>query len=113
MDLYRRENASLLVRSLGASPKIRIIDFLLDNPLLDFTKKEIMEVLGMSKKTLYRALPDLEEQGIVMVSRKIGRAKLYKINLQHPLVKALREHEKRLSLQEAEKGRAKEATIIP
>ncbi|RLI07522.1 hypothetical protein DRO24_02835 [Candidatus Bathyarchaeota archaeon] len=52
----------------------------------------------MSKQTFYKYFPDLELDGIVMVSRKIGRAKLYKINLEHPLVEMLREYEARLSL---------------
>jgi AcrR family transcriptional regulator len=94
---------------LGDSPKLRIIDFFLDNPLLDFTKKEVIEALGMSKQTFYKYFKDIEKYGIVNVSRKIGRAKLYKINLENPIVKMLREFETQLSLiiaeQEAEKMR--------
>lgn len=71
----------------------------------DSLVQSLLERLEEGKK-------DLEEQGIVVVSRKIGRAKLYKINLQHPLVKALREHDKRLSLQEAEKERAGKTVVI-
>lgn len=48
----------------------------------------------MSKQTFYKYFPDLEKYGIVKVSRKIGRAKLYKIDLKHPLVEMLREYEK-------------------
>jgi len=75
----------------------------LDNPLFDFTKKEVIEALGMSKQTFYKYFPELEELGIVKVSRRIGKAKLYKINLEHPLVSMLREYEKKASLQFAEK----------
>lgn len=103
-ELYtKRENESILIKTLGDSPKLRIIDFFLDNPLFDFTKKEIIETLGMSKKTFYKYFPDIERYGIVKVSRKIGRAKLYKLNLEHPLVEMLRKYEKRISLQIAEK----------
>jgi DNA-binding transcriptional ArsR family regulator len=103
-ELYRRrEYQSVLLRTLGDSPKLRIIDFFLDNPLFDFTKKEVIEALGMSKQTFYKYFPDLERDGIVVVSRKIGRARLYKINLGHPLVEMLREYETKLSLKIAEK----------
>jgi DNA-binding transcriptional ArsR family regulator len=103
-ELYRRrEYQSVLLRTLGDSPKLRIIDFFLDNPLFDFTKKEVIEALGMSKQTFYKYFPDLERDGIVVVSRKIGRARLYKINLEHPLVEMLREYEAKLSLKIAEK----------
>jgi len=30
---------SILIKTLGDSPKLRIIDFFLDNPLFDFTKR--------------------------------------------------------------------------
>ncbi len=59
--------------------------------------------LGISKQTFCRYFPDLEKYGIVKVSRKIGRTKLYKINLEHPLVKMLREYGKKTLLQIAEK----------
>jgi len=119
-EMYRkREYQSLLLRTLGDSPKLRIIDFFIDNPLLDFTKKEVIEALRMSKQTFYKYFPDLERDGIVVVSRKIGRAKLYRINLKHPLVEMLREYEARLSLQMAEKERkpieeeiSKEETVV-
>ena len=103
-ELYKnKEYESILIKTLGYSPKLRIIDFFLDNPLFDFTKKEVIEALGMSKQTFYKYFQDLEKYGIVKVSRKIGRAKLYKLNLEHPLVEMLREYEKRISLNIAEK----------
>jgi len=107
-ELYvKKEYQSILVKTLGNSPKLRIIDFFLDNSLSDFTKKEIIEALGMSKQTFYKYFPELEELGIVKVSRKIGKAKLYKLNLKHPLVSMFREYERKVSLQMAEKEAAK------
>jgi AraC-like DNA-binding protein len=94
----KKKHQSLLIKTLGDSPKLRIIDFFMDNPLFDFTKKEVIEVLGMSKSTFYKYFADIEKYGIVKVSRKIGKAKLYKVNLDHPLVKMLMEYEIQLSL---------------
>lgn len=102
VELRYVETDSLLVRALGRSPKIRILDYLLDYKLNDFTKKEIVEALGMSKLTFYKYFKDLEDLGLVTVSRKIGRASLYKINLENPMVKMLIAHETTLSLQIAE-----------
>lgn len=107
-ELYTKEEyQSLMLRTLGDSPKLRIIDFFLDNPLFDFTKKEAIEALGMSKQTFYKYFPDIEKYNIVTVTRRIGRAKLYKINLKNPLVKMLKEYETQLSLQIAEEEKAK------
>jgi DNA-binding transcriptional ArsR family regulator len=109
-ELYtKRECQSILLKTLGDSPKLRIIDFFLDNPLFDFTKKEVIEALGMSKQTFYKYFSDIEQYGIVTSSRRIGKAKLYKINPKHPLVTMLREYETKLSLQIAEKEVEKQA----
>ncbi len=107
-ELYTKdEYKSILLRTLGDSPKLRIIDFFMDNPLFDFTKKEVIEALGMSKQTFYKYFKDIENYDIVVVSRRIGRARLYKINPENPLVKMLRAYETQLSLQIAEQEKAK------
>ena len=107
-ELYtRKEYQSILLKTLGASPKLRIVDFFMDNPLFDFTKKEVIEALGMSKQTFYKYFADIKEYGIVSASRKIGRATLYKINQKHPLVSMLKEYETKVSLQIAEQEESK------
>lgn len=83
------ENESVLIEAFGNSPKMRIIDFFIDNKLFDFSKKEIIEELGMSKTTFYKVWDDIEKYGIVKVSRKYGKAKLYKLNRENPVVKGL------------------------
>lgn len=103
----KMEYDSLLIRALGNSPKLRILDYLLDYKLNDFIKKEIVEALGMSKLTFYKYFKDLEELGLVTASRKIGRATLYKVNLENPIIKMLIEYERQLSLQIAEQEKAK------
>jgi len=100
----------LLIRAQGNSPKPRILDYLLDYKLNDFTKKEIVEALGMSKLTFYKYFKELEELGLVIPSRNIGRATLYKINLENPIVKMIIEYETKLSLQLAEEEAKKEKT---
>ena len=113
-ELYtRNEYSSTIIKTLGNSPKLRIVDFFLDNPMFDFTKKEVIEALGMSKQTFYKYFPELEEYEIVKVSRRIGKAKLYRINPEHPLVSMLREYEKKVSLQIAEKEADKMRKPIP
>lgn len=102
---------SLLVEIFGESPKIRITDFLIDFPTNDFTKTEIVKATNMSKTTFYKNFDVLEKFGVVTVSRKIAKAKLYKINLLHPLVKRIREIEKDISLDIATKSREKEISM--
>jgi len=113
-ELYtKKEYESIIIKTLGDSPKLRIVDFFLDNPMFDFTKKEVIEALGMSKQTFYKYFPELEEYEVVKVSRRIGKAKLYKINLEHPLVSMLREYEKKASMQIARKEANRMRKLIP
>jgi len=111
--MYKDLGDSLLVKALGYSPKMRIIDILMTNPYFDFSREELVKELGMSKQTLYKNFKDLEELGIVEVSRKIGRAVMYRINREHPLVKRLDEIIKEMSLQIAKKEADKMRKPIP
>lgn len=91
------EHKSEFLRVLGSSPQLRLIDFFMDNPNHDFTRAEVMEDIGMAKRTLYEYLPVLVGEGAVVVSRKIGRAELYQLNKESPIVRCFMEIEAQLS----------------
>ena len=104
---YKDLGETMLIKTFGYSPKLRILDLFFDNPYFDFSKSELARELGMSKQTLHKNFKDLEELGIVKLSRRIGRAKMYRINRDHPLVKRLDEMITEISLQIAEQEKAK------
>lgn len=93
--LYNEEE-SVFLKVFGRSPQMRLMDFFLDNPKHDFTRDEIMKAIGMAKRTLYEALPVIEKEGVVIVSRKIGRAELFQLNKDSPIVKHFRSIEEEL-----------------
>ena len=84
------ESKSLLLRAYGESPQMKIIDYLMDFPKNDFTQKEIIEVLCMSKTTFYKYFDNLVDFGMIRINRKIANAKLYSINMESPLIKSLK-----------------------
>jgi ACT domain-containing protein len=86
--LYK-PNETLLLRYLGASPILRIVDFFLDNPLSDYSKNEIVKNLAMSRVTFFKYWKELEKSGALTVSRKIGRATLYHLDKRNDVVKQL------------------------
>ena len=88
--LYGKDRHSVALKLFGKSPETRIIDLFLDNPLFEFTRNEIIESLGMAKVTLFRVLPGLEDAGLIEETRKIGKASLYRLNGESPVVKGLR-----------------------
>lgn len=83
------EEKSFFLQYLGDNPKIRILDFLMDNFALDFSLPQIAEGSKVAYTTLIDLLPKLIKQGIIIETRKIGKSRLYKINLDSPIVKAL------------------------
>ena len=80
---------SFFLQYLGDNPKIRILDFLMDNFAHDFSLPQIAEGSNVAYTTLIDILPKLLKQDIIIETRKIGKSKLYKINLDNPIAKAL------------------------
>ena len=77
---------TLLMKYLGDTPQLRIINFFVDNRS-DYSKKEILEGTGMSKTTLYKIWSDLEDLKVVIPARKYGNTTLYKLNRDNIIVK--------------------------
>jgi response regulator of citrate/malate metabolism len=87
-ETYKADE-TLLLKYLGESPTLRIIDFFLDNPLSDYSKNEIAQNLAMSRVTFFKYWKELEKSGVLIVTRKIGRATLYKLDRANEIVKQL------------------------
>lgn len=84
---------SLLIRFLGENPVFRIIDILIENKGIGITKKEIIEQTGISRAALFKYWPQIEQQEIVIVTRKFGKTKLFELNSKNPIIKKLLELE--------------------
>jgi hypothetical protein len=83
------ENESFLLKYLGDNPKIRILNFLMDNFAMDFSLTQIAKESKVAYTKLMDILPGLIKQGTVIQTRKIGKSGLYKLNLDNPIAKAL------------------------
>jgi DNA-binding transcriptional ArsR family regulator len=99
---YKDLGTTILRELFGDSPKIRILDIFFDNPYFDFSKSEVIRELGLSKTTFYKHFPYLEENGLVTVSRRFGKTKLYRINRENPVVDKLEDIVMTVSLKTAE-----------
>lgn len=80
---------SFFLKYLEDNPKIRVLDFLMDNFALDFSLPQIAQGSKVAYTTLIDLLPELIKQEILIETRKIGKSWLYKINLDNPIAKAL------------------------
>jgi len=83
-----KEESTLLIQFLGNNPTLRIIDFFLDNRT-DYSKKEIIEALGMSKTTFYKVWRQLEKFKVMLPTRRYGKAQLFKLNEDNAVVRKL------------------------
>ena len=82
-------NPPTLQKLFEDSSIARLLDFLTLYRDFDYPKTEISRNSGVSWKTLYRLWPLLEKYGLVIKTRQIGRATLYKLNTESPIAKAL------------------------
>jgi hypothetical protein len=87
---YRDGRDSILLNMFGRSPQTRIIDLFLDNIFFEFSRMEMIEILGMAKITMYKTIPLIMNSEIIIPSRKIGKTQLYRLNGDSSTVKHLR-----------------------
>jgi hypothetical protein len=58
----------------------QIIDFFLDHKEFDYSPGEIAKKTGLSFRTIFREMPNLEKNQLVYISRKIGKTNMYRLN---------------------------------
>ena len=80
---------TLFRKALGDTPKIRVLEFLIEGRELDYSISDIAEGAEIGRTTLFRIWDSLIETGIIKPTRQIGNAKLYKLNLENSFVKKL------------------------
>ncbi len=108
------EEKSIFVEFMGDTPAIRLLDLLITGREYDFTLTDMATKAGMSWSTLHRIFPRFIKNKIMMQTREIGRAKLYKLNLANLLVKKLVDVYDTLLMQELKKDsiKSKEKVLV-
>ena len=74
---------------LGNLPVIRILDFLLDHPGLDYTKSEIAGYTQVGSTVIKKGFNCLEQCGIVTETRRIGGVPLYTLDRENVMTQLL------------------------
>ena len=106
------EEKSLLLNLTGDMPLFKIIDFLLENKGMDFSKKDIAEGADISRASLFNYWGELEKQGIIKTTRSFGKTKLYTLNSKNPITQKITELEKTLISEAMHKEVKKRKEII-
>jgi len=84
----RMKEESIFLDYVGDNPRMRVLQYLIEGRDFDYTLTDLLHA-GVSWGTLNTLVPQLLRLGIVVKTRKIGRATLYKINQGNAAVKRL------------------------
>ncbi|MFH1398745.1 MAG: hypothetical protein ABIG95_01380 [Candidatus Woesearchaeota archaeon] len=80
---------TLFREALGDTPKLRVLELLITGRGLDYSITDIAEGAEISRTTLFRIWKDLLGSGLLVHTRKIGNAKLFKLNMKNPIARKL------------------------
>jgi len=96
---YKMASKSLFIGFMGDSPMIRVLDYLLTEKELDFSITDLADNSNIGRATLYRLWDNLIKNKIITHTRIIGKAKLFKLNLNNSKIKKLIEIHNLLTLE--------------
>ena len=82
---------------------IKIMDYLITERELDFSITDMAENAGIGRATLYRLWDDLIKNKIILHTRDIGKAKLFKLNVGNSKINKLIEIYDMLTIEELKK----------
>ncbi len=82
------EEESIFLEHVGDSPRMRILQHLIEGRNFDYTLTDMLNA-KVSWGTLSQLIPKLVALGIIIKTRKIGRATLHKINEKNQTAKQL------------------------
>ncbi len=83
------EEASIFVEYFGNSPYVKVLDFLIQGQEFDYSMTEIARGAGVGWSAFTVIWKKLLEKQIIIPTRIIGNAKLFKLNRSNLFVKKL------------------------
>lgn len=78
-----------LTEALGNTPRVRILEVLLNEDFHDLNKSDIARNAGLDRKTVYTHIDPLLEHNLVVQTRTAGNSPMYQINKDSEAAKAL------------------------
>lgn len=105
-----------MIQLIGDTPANRIIDFLVGNKGMDYSKKAIAEGAGISRASLFKYWGVIDDFNLVKETRRFGKTRLYTLNVESEIVQELLMIESMLikrALDDAHEVRTKEKILVP
>ena len=82
---------SIFIKTFGDPPLLRVLDFLIVHEEFDYSLTDIAALSGVSYSTIKTLWKGLERHGIVIMTRRVGKAKMYRLSDKNPAVVKLKE----------------------
>lgn len=80
---------SVFLEIFGESPRMKVMDFLLENHIFDYSKRQIAEFSGISYNTLETFWDQMLRLGLIKETRKVGKSQMYMLNMENIVVQRL------------------------
>jgi|SRR3989344_3979802 len=104
---------SVFLEKFGDYPINRVLDFLVNFQEFDYSIVDIANKAGVGYSTLKILMKTLIRNKIVIQSRIVGKAKMYKLNKENPIVKNFMQFYWNITNQEIEKTLGARKVAIP
>jgi CTP-dependent riboflavin kinase len=78
--LIENTDNDILACIFSSKAVAQILDFFLDYKEFDYPMSEIAKKTGLSFRTVFREIPNLERNQLIYKSRTVGKASMYKLN---------------------------------
>lgn len=83
------EEKSIFVECFGSSPYVKVLDFLIQGQEFDYSMTEVARGANVGWSAFTRIWNQLLEKNIIVPTREIGNAKLFKLNKKNLFVQKL------------------------
>ena len=97
------EEQSIFVEYFGSSPYVKVLDFLIQGQEFDYSMTEAARGAGVGWSAFVIIWKKLLDKQIIVPTRTIGNAKLFKLNKNNPFVKKLIKFDAELTKLETDK----------
>ena len=87
--MMKSKKLSIFLRVLGESPKARVLEYLIETKGLDICLTDLARNSGISRATLIRMWKDLIKEKVIISTRNVGRAKMFKLNEENQYIERM------------------------
>ena len=84
-----KKNKSMFLEVFGDTPKLRVLDFLIENHFFDYPITEIAKQADVSYNSIKLFFNEWVKEGILIKTRKVGKSDYYKLNIENIFIKNL------------------------